>query len=192
MHEILVLFYSSHRATYNLATIIARGIESIPNIKARIRTVKSFNKNSDNYNIPIVTHEDLQECIGLALGSPVRFGQMASPLKYFFESTTSNWLHGTLNNKPACVFTSSSSLHGGQESCLLSMIVPLMHHGMVIVGIPYENSLLMQTKSGGTPYGASHVEFENSLSKLTNEENKLCFLQGKRLAEVALKLTSIN
>lgn len=188
MHEILVLFYSSHRATYNLATIIARGIESVPNITSRIRTVKSLNNDNDNYNIPIVSLEDLKECVGLALGSPVRFGQMAAPLKYFFESTTSHWLHGTLNNKPACVFTSSSSMHGGQESCLLSMIVPLMHHGMVIVGIPYKNSLLMQTKSGGTPYGASHVEFDNCLSKLTKEEEQLCFLQGKRLAEVALKL----
>lgn len=190
MHEILVLFYSSHKATYNLATIIARGIESVSNVKARIRTVQSLSADNNNYNTPIVTHEDLEECIGLALGSPVRFGQMASPLKYFFEGITSHWLHGTLNNKPACVFTSSSSMHGGQESCLLSMIVPLIHHGMIIVGIPYDNSLLMQTRSGGTPYGASHVEFENSLSTLTQEEHQLCFLQGKRLAEIALKLMS--
>ena len=137
---------------------------------------------------PYVTKADLAECIGLALGSPVRFGNMAASMKYFWDSTSEEWLSGTLIGKPACVFTSSSSLHGGQESCLLSMILPLLHHGMCIIGLPYSNSELITTKSGGTPYGVTHVAGLNSDWEISAEEKALALAQGKYLAETALKL----
>ena len=195
MQEILVLYYSNNGATKHLAQLIARGINSIDSISARIRTVpkvSTMNKpiptNSVESDAPYVQLSDLSECIGLALGSPVHFGNMSANLKYFFDNTSHEWLTGTLSGKPAAVFTSGGSLHGGQESCLLSMILPLLHHGMLIVGIPYEDSTLMTTQSGGTPYGASHyagIENDNTIS---NDEKKLAILQGKRLASIAKQL----
>lgn len=161
--EILVLYYSTYGATKKLAQLIARGIAAVPQVGARIRTVPKVATVCEQkeplipqVGDPYVTNEDLQECIGLALGSPVRFGNMAASMKYFWDSTTPEWLSGALAGKPACVFTTSASLHGGQESCLLSMMLPLLHHGMYIVGLPYFNTELITTTSGGTPYGVSH------------------------------------
>jgi NAD(P)H dehydrogenase (quinone) len=192
--EILVLYYSKKGSTKKLANYIARGINSIDGTEARIRTVPDVatatehidnaHPSSDLY----VTHSDLEECIGLALGSPVRFGNMDSSLKYFWDNTTHEWLVGTLAGKAACVFTSSGSLHGGQEACLWTMLVPLLHHGMVIVGLPYTDSALMNTTTGGTPYGVSHVAGIDDDTAISEEEKHLAILQGKRLAEAALKL----
>lgn len=194
--EILVLYYSQYGATKQLAQLIARGVESVSGVTARIRSVPkvstvceqtaaSIPENGSAY----VTKEDLAECIGIALGSPVRFGNMSASMKYFWDSTSTEWLGGTLIGKPACVFTSSSSLHGGQESCLLSMMLPLLHHGMCIIGLPYSNSELITTTTGGTPYGVSHVAGANSDREISKEEKSLALAQGKYLAEVALKLS---
>ena len=198
MQEILVLYYSNNGSTKHLAELIAHGINSIDGIRARIRTVPELSTICEatapsipDSGAPYVQLSDLSECIGLALGSPVYFGNMSANLKYFFDSTSYEWLSGTLSGKPATVFTSCGSLHGGQESCLLSMILPLLHHGMLIVGIPYDDSTLMTTKSGGTPYGASHyagMEHNNSISA---DEKKLAILQGKRLAQIAKSLKII-
>jgi NAD(P)H dehydrogenase (quinone) len=192
--EILVLYYSTNGATKKLAQLIARGIESAGAI-ARIRTVPRVSTICEQveseipiYGAAYVTQQDLSECIGLALGSPVRFGNMAASMKYFWDSTTSTWLGGDLIGKPACVFTSSSSLHGGQESCLLSMLLPLLHHGMCIVGLPYSNAELATTTTGGTPYGVSHVDWMSSDTEISREEKALAISQGKYLAEIALKL----
>lgn len=197
MKEILVLYYSHYGATQKLANLIARGIESIAGVKARIRTVPSVSTICEQTapDIPddgaiYATYADLNECIGLALGSPVRFGNMASSLKYFLDGTTSEWLSGTLNRKPACVFTSSSSMHGGQEACLLSMMLPLLHHGMVLVGLPYTNSALMNTVTGGTPYGVSHYAGIDNNNTISEHEKHLAIFQGKILAETALKLAN--
>ena len=141
---------------------------------------------------PYVTSSDLEECIGLALGSPTRFGGMATPLKHFLDSTTPQWLTGTLAGKPATVFTSSSSQHGGQESTLLAMMLPLLHHGMLMVGIPYSDTELLTTTTGGTPYGSSHVAGMNSDQPISDDERQLCRAQGKRLASIAIKLTSAS
>lgn len=194
--EILVLYYSRYGATKQLALMLARGIESVAGVTSRIRTVPAISplcaKVADEIpesGHPYVVNQDLVECIGLALGSPVRFGNMASPLKYFWDSTAPEWLSGSLVGKPATVFTSSSSLHGGQEVCLLTMMVPLFHHGMLLVGLPYSNSQLLTTTTGGTPYGVSHVAGINSDLALSEDENKLAFVQGRRLAEIALKLS---
>jgi NAD(P)H dehydrogenase (quinone) len=193
--EILVLYYSSNGSTKQLANLIARGIESLGTVSARIRTVAKVSTICEQLETdipergdPYVTAQDLEECIGLALGSPVRFGNMASSMKYFWDSTTPQWLMGKLVGKPACVFTSSGSLHGGQESCLLSMMLPLLHHGMCIVGLPYSNSELSTTRSGGTPYGVSHVDWGGQQLQITAEEKILAMAQGKHLAEIALKL----
>jgi NAD(P)H dehydrogenase (quinone) len=199
MKEILVLYYSNNGHTKKIANLIARGIESVGHIKARIRTVPSVSTTCEQTMSAIpedgdvyVTLNDLKECIGLALGSPVHFGKMASHLKYFFDSTTHEWLSGTLSGKPACVFTSSGSMHGGQEACLWSMLIPLMHHGMVIVGIPYVDSKLMETNSGGTPYGVSHhAGIDNDIA-ISEDEKHLAIIQGRRLAEIALKLNRSN
>jgi NAD(P)H dehydrogenase (quinone) len=199
MKEILVLYYSNNGHTKKIANLIARGIESVGHIKARIRTVPSVSTTCEQTMSAIpedgdvyVTLNDLKECIGLALGSPVHFGNMASHLKYFFDSTTHEWLSGTLSGKPACVFTSSGSMHGGQEACLWSMLIPLMHHGMVIVGIPYVDSKLMETNSGGTPYGVSHhAGIDNDIA-ISEDEKHLAIIQGRRLAEIALKLNRSN
>lgn len=197
MQEILVLYYSKNGSTKKLANYIARGINSIEGATARVRTVPNVGissmtaEESSSRSDAYVTHADLEECIGLALGSPVRFGNMSGHLKYFLDSTSHEWLVGTLAGKAACVFTSAASLHGGQEACLWTMLLPLLHHGMIVLGLPYTDSALMTTTSGGTPYGVSHHGgVENDL-EISVEEKHLAMLQGKRLAEVALKLRKI-
>lgn len=198
MIEILVLYYSRHGSVKQMADIIARGIESVDGVQARIRSVPAVStvceateKPVPDEGAPYVTHDDLKECAGIAMGSPARFGNMAAPLKYFLETTGSLWLSGTLVNKPAVVFTSSSSMHGGQEAALLSMIVPLMHHGAVIAGLPYTDDDLLKTSSGGTPYGASHVSGPDSNLPITDEEKRMCTQLGKRLATLATQLIPI-
>lgn len=197
MKEVLVLYYSRHGATRELAYAIAAGIDSIAGASARLRTVPAISANCEATEAdipsdgpPYVEARDLEECIGLALGSPTRFGNMAAPLKYFIDSTSSAWLAGTLSGKPACVFTSTGSLHGGQESTLLSMMLPLLHHGMMIIGLPYSEPELMTTRSGGTPYGASHLATSKGNVPLQAEEHKLAMALGQRLARTALKLSA--
>lgn len=195
MTEILVLYYSHGGAVRDMAQLVARGIESVPGTAARLRTVprvstvcEAIESDIPDQGTPYAELRDLEECAGLALGSPTRFGNMAAPLKYFLDGTSGLWLKGALVGKPAAVFTSTSSMHGGQESTLLSMMLPLMHHGMLILGIPYSQPELANTSSGGTPYGASHVAGPMSDRPITEEERKLCIALGKRLAETALKL----
>ncbi len=195
MPGILVLYYSRHGSVAQMANHIARGIESIPSCHAVIRTVPSVStvceatENSiPDSGPPFVSKADLIQCDGLALGSPTRFGNMAAPLKYFLDTTSDIWLSGKLIGKPAAVFTSTSSLHGGQESTLLSMMLPLLHHGMVITGIPYTEEALLSTQAGGTPYGASHVAGMDNNQKITADEKSLCSASGARLARLALKL----
>lgn len=197
MNEILVLYYSQGGAVRSMAQLIARGIESVTGAKARIRTVPKVSANCEatepeipTSGDPYVELQDLKECIGLALGSPTRFGNMAAPMKYFLDGTTSLWLKGALINKPAAAFTSSGSMHGGNESTLLTMMLPLLHHGMVIVGLPYSEPALSSTASGGTPYGASHIGGAMDDRAITEDEKKLCIALGKRLAETALKLSA--
>ena len=193
--EILVLYYSRYGATEQLARLIGQGIESVPGVGARLRTVPAVSTVCEASEPPVpkdgppyVEYADLEECIGLALGSPTRFGNMAAPLKYFLDGSTSQWLGGALQGKPACVFTSTGSLHGGQETTLLSMMIPLFHHGMVLLGLPYSNPELMNTTSGGTPYGVSHLAHADGSAPISAEESRLAIAQGKRLAEVALRL----
>lgn len=195
--EILVLYYSQGGAVREMAQLVARGIESVKGAKARIRTVPKVSTNCEatEADIPAkgdlyVELKDLQECVGLALGSPTRFGNMAAPMKYFLDGTAGLWLKGTLIGKPAAVFTSTGSMHGGNETTLLTMMLPLMHHGMLIVGLPYSEPELSNTQSGGTPYGASHVGGAADDKPITADERKLCLALGKRLAETALKLAS--
>ena len=195
MNEILVLYYSQGGAVKEMAQIIARGVESVNGAKARIRTVPKVSANCEateadipNSGDPYVELSDLQECIGLALGSPTRFGNMAAPMKYFLDGTTGLWLKGALIGKPGAVFTSTGSMHGGNETTLITMMLPLMHHGMLIVGLPYSEPALSATQSGGTPYGASHIGGAMDDKKITDDEKKLCLALGKRLAETALKL----
>jgi NAD(P)H dehydrogenase (quinone) len=196
--DILVLFYSRHGATRLLANAIAQGIDSVPGAYARLRTVPpvaasitTATKPVPDAGAPYAELSDLAQCGGLVLGSPTRFGNMAAPLKYFLDSSTSVWLAGQLAGKPAAVFTSSSSLHGGQESTLLSMMLPLLHHGMLLVGLPYTEPDLGQTTSGGTPYGASHVARAEG-SRLSDEESRLAVALGQRVAQIALKLRDSN
>jgi len=195
MQDILVLYYSQHGATRELARLIARGIESVPGVKARLRTVPKVSTVCEASEpaippegAPYVERQDLAECIGLALGSPTRFGNMAAPLKYFLDGTSAEWMQGTLADKPACVFTSTASMHGGQETTLLSMMLPLLHHGMLIVGLPYTEPVLTTTQSGGSPYGVSHVAGVKNELPISEAEKTLALAQGKRLAEAALKL----
>lgn len=196
MKDILVLYYSRHGATRELALAIAQGIDSVPGVQARIRTVPAVSTIAEatapaipGDGPPYVEPRDLEECIGLALGSPTRFGNMAAPLKYFLDCTTPLWLSGALAGKPACVFTSTGSLHGGQETTLLSMMLPLLHHGMLLVGIPYTESALAATQSGGTPYGASHVSGAGAReSALSPDEKTLAVALGARLARTASTL----
>jgi NAD(P)H dehydrogenase (quinone) len=195
--EILVLYYSQHGAVGEMARLIARGIESAPGVIARIRTVPEVSPVSaavaaavPGAGAPYAELRDLEECAGLALGSPTRFGNMAAPLKHFLDSTAGLWLKGALAGKPAAVFTSTGSLHGGQETTLLSMMMPLLHHGMLMVGLPYTESALGATQSGGTPYGASHFAGAAGNRALTAEEKTLCIALGRRLAETALKLAA--
>jgi NAD(P)H dehydrogenase (quinone) len=195
MTEILVLYYSHGGAVRDMAQLIARGVESVAGVTARVRTVprvstvcEATEPDIPEHGAPYAELRDLEECAGLALGSPTRFGNMAAPLKYFLDGTSGLWLKGTLIGKPAAVFTSTASMHGGQETTLLSMLLPLMHHGMLVLGIPYSEPELTATASGGTPYGASHVAGPMSDRPITEEERKLCIALGKRLAETALKL----
>jgi NAD(P)H dehydrogenase (quinone) len=197
MKEILVLYYSQGGAVRGMAQLIARGVESVPNIKARIRTVpkvsticEATGPDIPSSGDPYVQLQDLEDCVGLALGSPTRFGNMAAPMKYFLDSTVGAWLKGALIGKPAAVFTSTGSMHGGNESTLLTMMLPLMHHGMVIVGLPYSEPELSSTQSGGTPYGASHIGGSSDDKPITTDEHKLCLALGKRLGQIAIKLST--
>jgi len=192
--DILVLYYSRHGATRRLAELVAQGIDAVPGAAARLRTVPPVAPSTEIAAPPVppegspyVELADLEQCAGIALGSPTRFGNMAAPLKHFIDSTAGLWLAGTLAGKPAALFTSSNSMHGGQESTLLSMMLPLLHHGMLIVGLPYTEPDLNETSSGGTPYGASH-HARLSQQPVTAEEGRLAIALGKRLAWAALKL----
>jgi NAD(P)H dehydrogenase (quinone) len=195
MITILVLYYSRYGAVKQMAQHIARGVESVKGVEARVRTVPAVSSTIEatepaipDDGAPYATLEDLKTCDGLALGSPTRFGNMAAALKYFLDGASGLWLAGDLVNKPATVFSSSSSLHGGQETTLLSMMLPLIHQGCVLVGIPYTEADLNTTVTGGTPYGATHVAGVSGKNKVSEEEQRLCFAIGKRLAEIAIKL----
>lgn len=195
MREILVLYYSHHGSVRELARHIAHGIEQTPGITARLRTVPRISAVCEaieaaipDEGAPYVETRDLEECIGLALGSPTRFGNMAAPLKYFLDSTSGLWLKGALAGKPAVVFTSTTTMHGGQESTLLSMMLPLLHHGMLILGVPYTEPALSETRTGGTPYGASHVTGSDGATTPSDDEKRIAMALGRRLAEMAGKL----
>jgi NAD(P)H dehydrogenase (quinone) len=195
MIEILVLFYSRKGSTAELARQVCRGVESVSGAKARLRTVPQVTTVIEQPQPPVpaegppyATHEDLRQCDGLILGSPTRFGNMAAPLKYFLDGTAALWVSGALAGKPAGVFTSTQTMHGGQETTLLTMMMPLLHHGMLIVGLPYTEEALNRTSSGGSPYGPSHVAGQQAQPKLTEEERVLAMLLGKRVAEIAVKL----
>lgn len=192
---ILVLYYSRSGATFEMAKQIARGIEQAGNIEARLRTVPAVSPviEATEASIPAegaiyCSESDLKNCAGLILGSPTRFGNMAAPMKYFLDGTSNAWVNGDLIDKPAAVFTSTSTLHGGQESTLLSMILPLLHHGMLITGIPYSEAALSTTKTGGSPYGASHLAAGDTPQSLSADEITLCQALGKRVAKIALQL----
>ncbi len=195
MTEILVLFYSRKGSTAELARQVCRGVESVPGARARLRTVPAVASVVEAPRPPVpaegppyATHDDLRECGGLVMGSPTRFGNMAAPLKFFLDGTSALWMGGTLAGKPAGVFTSTQTLHGGQETTLLSMMMPLLHHGMIIVGIPYTEPALSTTRAGGSPYGASHFAGDDTQPRLTDDERTLAVLLGRRVAEVAVKL----
>jgi NAD(P)H dehydrogenase (quinone) len=195
MKEILVLYYSHHGATREMAQLIARGIGDVDGVSARVRTVPRVSSVTESTEpvvpdsgAPYAELRDLEECIGLALGSPTRFGNMAAPMKYFWDGTGGLWMKGALAGKPAAVFTSTSSPHGGQETTLISMMLPLLHHGMLIVGIPYTEADLLHTTGGGTPYGASHTAGVSSDQPVTEHERRLYLALGKRLALTAVKL----
>lgn len=195
MTNILVLYYSRTGATAEMAKLIARGIEEVPGMQARLRTVPAVSTvceaTQDSIPAegpPYATLDDLRDCAGLALGSPTRFGNMAAPLKYFLDGTGGLWLSGELSGKPAAVFTSTSTLHGGQESTLLSMMTPLLHHGMLMVGLPFTEAILSTTTTGGSPYGATHYSGPDSNLPLSEDEKKLCRALGKRLADTAQRL----
>lgn len=195
MADILVLYYSRSGAVADMANHIARGIESVDGANARLRTVPAVAPVTQTAapsvppeGAPYAALDDLKECIGLALGSPTRFGNMAAPLKHFLDGTGALWASGALVGKPAAVFTSSTSMHGGQETTLISMMLPLLHHGMLIVGIPYTEAALNRTQGGGTPYGASHVAGPDNKLPLSSDEKSLCQALGARLARSALAL----
>ena len=185
MTNILIIYYSQNGSTKKMARLIARGAEMIEEISSVIRTVPS--DNEDDSGDALVEKSDLDSCSGLIIGSPTHFGNMAAPMKTFIDSTTSEWFNGTLTGKPAGVFTSTSSLHGGQETTLLSMMLPLIHHGMIITGVPYSEKRLVSTRSGGTPYGPSHVSF-NENAEITEDEKEICINFGKKIAGLALKI----
>lgn len=193
--SILVLYYSRHGATRKLAELIAQGIDSVPGAEARLRTVPPVSTVAEatapgipDQGSPYVDLDDLRECAGLALGSPTRFGNMAASMKYFLDGTATEWVNGTLSGKPAVVFASTGSLHGGQEATLLSMMIPLLHHGMMVMGLPYTHPELMNTASGGSPYGATHWAGVDGKRPLTDDERTLSIALGRRLAQAALKL----
>lgn len=197
MIEILVLFYSRHGSTAAMARQVCRGIESVPGVAARLRTVAPVAAVTEvarppvpDSGAPYATHDDLRECGGLVLGSPVRFGNMAAPLKAFLDGTSALWLSGVLAGKPAGVFTSGQTMHGGQEATLLSMLLPLLHHGMLIVGLPFTEAALTATTTGGSPYGASHVAGNESAGQLSEHERTLAQALGRRVAMVAARLGS--
>ncbi len=198
MTEILVLFYSRKGATAELARQVCRGVESVAGARARLRTVPAVATVVEEpqpavpaEGPPYATHEDLRECHGLVMGSPTRFGNMAAPLKFFLDGTSALWVSGALAGKPAGVFTSTQTLHGGQETTLLSMMLPLLHHGMVIVGLPYTDVALSETRAGGSPYGASHFAGDDTQQpRLTEEERILAVHLGRRVAELAVKLAT--
>jgi len=193
--DILVLYYSVGGSVRRMAELVAEGIERVPGAAARLRTVPRVSANIANVNAaipqsgpPYCELGDLEECAGLALGSPTRFGNMAAPLKHFLDGTGLLWQRGTLAGKPACVFTSTASLHGGQETTLLSMMLPLLHHGMLLIGLPYTQAELNATRAGGTPYGASHFAGLADDQPVSDDERTLCIAQGRRLAGISLKL----
>jgi len=195
MSYVLILYYSSNGATREMAQQVARGVEKDSGMQALLRTVPSVSAKTEAVEdsvpaagAPYVTLDEMKNCSALALGSPTRFGNMASAMKYFLDGTSPLWMSGAMAGKPAGVFTSTSSMHGGQESTLLSMILPLMHHGMLISGLPYTETALISTQSGGTPYGPSHLAGKDSNLPLTAEEKQLCQALGKRLADIAGKL----
>jgi NAD(P)H dehydrogenase (quinone) len=197
MSEILILYYSRNGSVTNLARQIARGVEEVDGMQARLRTVppvapvtQQFASPEPDEGAPYVTKADLAECSGLILGSPTRFGNMAAPLKHFIDTLGAEWASGTLVGKPAAVFTSTASQHGGQESTLLTMLVPLLHHGMLVLGIPFTEERLSSTRSGGTPYGASHVAGAHADSALSDDEKHLARALGRRVAETAGKLSA--
>lgn len=193
--EVLILYYSRHGAVAAMARQVARGVAEIPGVQARLRTVppvsavcEAVADDIPGEGPPYATSADLEECAGLVLGSPTRFGNMAAPLKHFLDGTGSEWLGGTLSGKPAAVFTSTASLHGGQETTLVSMMLPLLHHGMVLVGLPYSEPDLASTQEGGTPYGASHHAGSDSDRPLSEAERRLCMALGRRVAGFAMRL----
>ena len=196
MLKILVLYYSQNGSVLNLAREIAKGIDSMAGCEAVLRTVPKVSTVCEQVadsipdsGAPYVSIDDLRTCAGLAMGSPTRFGNMAAAMKYFLDGTSGVWLSGDLIGKPASVFTSSSSMHGGQESTLLTMMVPLLHHGMLVLGVPYSEADVGSTKTGGTPYGASHVSGSEGKNQLSPAEKRIAFAQGKRLAQTALQLS---
>jgi NAD(P)H dehydrogenase (quinone) len=195
MPEVLVLYYTRHGATAEMARHVARGVTSVRGVEARLRTVPAVSAENEAVSPevpasgpPYASLDDLKECAGLVLGSPTRFGNMAAALKYFLDSSSGLWLSGALAGKPAGVFTSTGTLHGGQETTLLSMMLPLLHHGMLIVGLPYTETALVRTRSGGTPYGPSHVAGMEGRVPLSEEEKTLCHALGARIAGVVLRL----
>jgi NAD(P)H dehydrogenase (quinone) len=196
-NDILVLYYSHTGAVSEMARSVARGIEQVPGVAARIRTVPKVSTVTEatepaipDSGAPYAELRDLEECIGLAVGSPTRFGNMAAPMKYFWDSTGTLWMKGALSGKPGALFTSTTSLHGGQEATLLSMMLPLLHHGMLVLGVPYSVPELSSTASGGTPYGASHWAGPENDKPLSDEERRLCLALGRRLAEASVKLAA--
>jgi NAD(P)H dehydrogenase (quinone) len=197
MNEILVLYYSRQGSTAALARQVCRGVEAVPGMQARLRTVapvavttERLDPSVPNEGPPYASHDDLVECCGLVLGSPTRFGNMAAPMKFFWDSTSALWLSGALAGKPAGVFTSTQTLHGGQETTLLSMMIPLLHHGMYLVGLPFSERGLSDTRSGGTPYGASHVASLSGHGKLSESERELARALGSRVAALGRRLRS--
>ena len=194
MTNILILYYSRDGATAKMANQVARGVESVTNVEAVLRTVPEVSATSEKLTDtipeqgdPYATLEDLKNCSGLALGSPTYFGNMAASMKYFWDSSTEVWLSGALTDKPAGVFTSTGSMHGGHESTLFSMILPLIHHGMIVLGVPYKETALRETSTGGTPYGPSHTASDTGLS---DDEKTICQALGKRLAKTTLRLSN--
>ena len=196
MKEILVLYYSHTGAVREMAQLVARGVDGVADCAARVRSVPRIAvagqhpSAASGAGAPHAELKDLEECIGIAVSSPTRFGNMAAPMKYFWDGTGELWLKGRLAGKPAAVFTSTATLHGGQETTLISMMLPLLHHGMVVVGLPYTEPDLSSTSSGGTPYGASHYAGQAGGLPVTEHERRLCIALGRRLAEIASKLST--
>ena len=197
MSEVLILYYSRTGKVAQLARLVARGVEEVPGMRARLRTVPPVAPVTETTAPPVpeegapyVTAEDLRECSALILGSPTRFGNMAAPLKHFIDGLGAEWASGTLVGKPAGVFTSTSTMHGGQESTLLSMMLPLLHHGLLLVGLPFTEAALSRTVSGGTPYGASHVAGSSGDNPFSEDEKTLARSLGRRVADISARLAA--